>query len=414
MEEDVLPLLLMGNETLSNYSGDFSGGNEGVFQISTNVTITVTVSYLMIFLFGLVGNILVILVIVRNKEMRNSTNYFILNLSVADLFVLIICMPSALLEFHAKDVWYLGEAMCKLVPYLENLSALASVLTILAISFERYYAICHPFQAQYNCTISRSLKVLTAVWLFAIIVSAPFILTTRLGKAVFTETGKTVYVCRTMATSISSRAFFTANIVFFFFIPMIMLAVLYANIISKLFTDSSHLLQTNASRNTGLRNRRQVVFMLVSIIILFITCMLPFRILTMYLMYTPMTRIKVEVGVYRMFYLILFARVMYYLNSACNFLVYNAHSTKFRCAFRAVLCRRGKIVAENNGGTYDRRMTLTSLYSSGATVTRRVPADHKYMADETGYEQCQDDEMIFLRDNDCGRSEDVIESNTVY
>ena len=45
--------------------------------------------------------------------MRTATNMFLANLSVADLLVLLICMPSALLELHSRDAWHLGAAMCK-------------------------------------------------------------------------------------------------------------------------------------------------------------------------------------------------------------------------------------------------------------------------------------------------------------
>ncbi|XP_074640174.1 thyrotropin-releasing hormone receptor-like [Tubulanus polymorphus] len=295
--------------------------------------------------------------------MRNSTNFFLLNLSVADLFVLTICMPSALLEFHSKDIWYLGEAMCKLVPYLENLSSHASVLTILAISFERYYAICHPFQAQYNCTAERSIKVLIGVWIFAIAVSVPFIFTTELGTAKFTKTGQTVTTCRTVATTRKSRAFFTTNIALFFFIPVVILVVLYSNIILRLFNDAQQLLQGDVNSSSTLRTRRQVVYMLISIIVLFVTCMLPFRILSFYMMFTPMERIRSEVGMYGMLYLVLFSRIMYYLNSAGNFVVYNVLSTKFRDAFRKALCPRV------HKTRLERRLTLSTYYSSGARHT---------------------------------------------
>ena len=45
--------------------------------------------------------------------MRNATNMCLLSLSAADMLVLCVCMPSALVEFYGKDVWYLGETLCK-------------------------------------------------------------------------------------------------------------------------------------------------------------------------------------------------------------------------------------------------------------------------------------------------------------
>ena len=50
---------------------------------------------------------------------------------------------------------------------MELTVAHASVLTILAISFERYYAICEPLKASYVCTKARALIICLLAWLFA-------------------------------------------------------------------------------------------------------------------------------------------------------------------------------------------------------------------------------------------------------
>lgn len=74
-----------------------------------------TIVCVIILVFGVTGNILVPLVVCRTKELcTNSTNVFLINLSIADLLVLIFCMPSVLIELHSKpEVWTLGEIMCK-------------------------------------------------------------------------------------------------------------------------------------------------------------------------------------------------------------------------------------------------------------------------------------------------------------
>ena len=71
-----------------------------------------------IFIMGISGNFLVVLVIARVRIMRTPTNFFLLNLSIADILVLLICQPAALMEFYSKDRWLIGEAMCK---YLQKI-----------------------------------------------------------------------------------------------------------------------------------------------------------------------------------------------------------------------------------------------------------------------------------------------------
>ena len=53
---------------------------------------------------GVVGNVLVLIVILTSKSMRSSTNLFLLNLSIADLLVLIVCCPNAMIEMYMRRV----------------------------------------------------------------------------------------------------------------------------------------------------------------------------------------------------------------------------------------------------------------------------------------------------------------------
>lgn len=73
-----------------------------------------TLACLIIFTVGVCGNLLVPIVVIKTKHLRNSTNLFLINLSVADLLVLILCMPTVLIELHSRpETWLLGEPMCK-------------------------------------------------------------------------------------------------------------------------------------------------------------------------------------------------------------------------------------------------------------------------------------------------------------
>lgn len=58
------------------------------------------------------------IVILKTKDMRNSTNIFLTNLSIADLLVLLVCTPTVLVEVNTKpETWVLGHEMCKLNNY---------------------------------------------------------------------------------------------------------------------------------------------------------------------------------------------------------------------------------------------------------------------------------------------------------
>ncbi|XP_020298475.1 orexin receptor type 2-like, partial [Pseudomyrmex gracilis] len=71
-----------------------------------------------VFVVGLIGNALVCMAVYRNHSMRTVTNYFIVNLAVADLLVLLICLPPSVV-WDVTETWFLGLNLCKAVPYLQ-------------------------------------------------------------------------------------------------------------------------------------------------------------------------------------------------------------------------------------------------------------------------------------------------------
>lgn len=80
--------------------------------------------HLSVFIAGIIGNSLVCIAVYRNYTMRNVTNYYIVNLAVADLMVIILCLPSTVL-WDVTETWFLGNYLCKAIPYLQ-----ASMATI--------------------------------------------------------------------------------------------------------------------------------------------------------------------------------------------------------------------------------------------------------------------------------------------
>ena len=52
--------------------------------------IPITVVYCIIFITGIIGNVCTCVVITRNKYMQTATNYYLFNLAIADLLVLIL------------------------------------------------------------------------------------------------------------------------------------------------------------------------------------------------------------------------------------------------------------------------------------------------------------------------------------
>lgn len=76
------------------------------------------VTHAIVFVIGLIGNALVCVAVYRNHSMRTVTNYFIVNLAVADFMVILICLPPTVL-WDVTKTWFFGTAMCRIVLYFQ-------------------------------------------------------------------------------------------------------------------------------------------------------------------------------------------------------------------------------------------------------------------------------------------------------
>lgn len=72
--------------------------DEKYLRHSMNWTVALIIAYTLILIIGIIGNCMVILVVVFRPQMRTVTNMFIMNLAVADLFVIVFCVPGTLVS----------------------------------------------------------------------------------------------------------------------------------------------------------------------------------------------------------------------------------------------------------------------------------------------------------------------------
>lgn len=102
------------------------------FRLATTCVMSV------ILLVGITGNVLVPIVIAHSKDLRNSTNVFLVNLALADLLVILICLPTGFVELHSTPgAWYLGETMCKFTGFLFLFFFSLSILNCCLLSKQR-------------------------------------------------------------------------------------------------------------------------------------------------------------------------------------------------------------------------------------------------------------------------------------
>jgi 7 transmembrane receptor (rhodopsin family). len=124
--------------TLSNAASDHNGTEEDHNQFILPLWRQVLWSLLFtgMVLVATGGNLIVIWIVLANKRMRTVTNYFLVNLSVADAMVSTLNVTfnyTYMLNSH----WPFGTLYCKISQFVAVLSISASVFTLMAISIDR-------------------------------------------------------------------------------------------------------------------------------------------------------------------------------------------------------------------------------------------------------------------------------------
>ncbi|XP_076829003.1 cholecystokinin receptor type A [Brachyhypopomus gauderio] len=131
------------------------------------------VLYCLIFLLSVLGNSLIIAVLVRNRRMRTVTNLFLLSLAVSDLMLCVVCMPFTLIP-NLMENFVFGSGICKVATYFMGISVSVSTFNLVAISLERYSAICNPLTSRAWQTKSHAAKVITATWVLSFLLMLPY------------------------------------------------------------------------------------------------------------------------------------------------------------------------------------------------------------------------------------------------
>ncbi|XP_045384995.1 alpha-1D adrenergic receptor [Lemur catta] len=121
-------------------------------------------------LTAVAGNLLVILSVACNRHLQTVTNYFIVNLAVADLLLSTTVLPfSATME--VLGFWAFGRAFCDVWAAVDVLCCTASILSLCTISVDRYVGVRHSLKYPAIMTERKAAAILALLWAVALVVS---------------------------------------------------------------------------------------------------------------------------------------------------------------------------------------------------------------------------------------------------
>lgn len=176
----------------------------------------------------------------------------------------------------------LGSITCKFASFLGVLSIAASIITLVFISVDRYFAILQPLA---DISFIRNTKLVSSViWISS---SLYFSLYLVLFDTVRTADGSH-WVCRMIWSYLSSdeviqfgvaRAYVTTTFVMLYLVPLVIIAGLYVLIGRHLWSREIPGVSTDHQRRQNELSKRKVLRMIIIVVVTFALCWLPSHIM---------------------------------------------------------------------------------------------------------------------------------------
>ncbi|XP_066495074.1 C-X-C chemokine receptor type 3-like [Tiliqua scincoides] len=153
----------------NNSCGDCSSPCN-IYTIQAFEKVFLPIFYILIFLLGLWGNIMVLVVLLRAKESLPGTDVFIFNLALADI-LLVVTLPFWVTQ--AVHGWIFQGFLCKVVGGIFKINFYASIFFLICISIDRYLSIVCVIRMYNRRKSSLVLLASLAVWVLCILLTVP-------------------------------------------------------------------------------------------------------------------------------------------------------------------------------------------------------------------------------------------------
>lgn len=254
---------------------DYQEPCDGALSSSFN-KIFLPTFYGIIFVLGVIGNGLVIVVMGYQKKVKTMTDKYRLHLSVADL-MFVLTLP-----FWAVDAasnWYGGNILCVSVHVIYTVNLYSSVLILAFISLDRYLAVVRATNSQTTRKLLANKVIYVAVWLPAVVLTVPDLVFARAqttGSSIFNtmgdeslDTAHSRVICERIypqeSNLIWTAVFRFQHILVGFVLPGLVILICYCIIITKL-----------SQGTKGQALKKKALKTTVILILCFFSCWLPY------------------------------------------------------------------------------------------------------------------------------------------
>ena len=350
LDNSDLECLRRFNQTAQHYNGTsyLSPQASATFGYTKGGVLLITALYPLILIFGIIGNGAFIYVAVKIKHMRTITNRYLINLAIADIIFLIAAIGPKLWRYVRSpldgDDTPLGLPGCITVIFLSDMSYFASLLFVTLVSLDRYVAVCRP-QDRNGGIKGKSMELITGAWILSGLLAA--ILTPGNANIVFycykwapvypyKQWPSAIRYCLPLKPWITRFSLGLQTLPFF--ITLILNCVLYIAIIHGLDQSMKRLNQQGLQKTKDSNMRNQIAKMLVVNGLVFFLFLSPFEFVSLCYMIASSrgNQFIISNHVARS-YISQCARILSYINSAINPIIYTAMCDRYILAFKQAL-----------------------------------------------------------------------------
>ncbi|KAL7729981.1 hypothetical protein ACLKA6_009279 [Drosophila palustris] len=150
------------------------------------------------------GNCLVIAAVFCSNKLRSVTNFFIVNLAVADLLVGLAVLPFSA-TWEVFKVWIFGDVWCRIWLAVDVWMCTASILNLCAISLDRYVAVTRPVTYPSIMSTKKAKSLIAGIWVLSFVICLPPLVSWNDNKAMvqptYTRGNYTLYYATTMSST---------------------------------------------------------------------------------------------------------------------------------------------------------------------------------------------------------------------
>lgn len=331
----------MKGQGSSNFTSNISTPNyikEPLFLEITRLTVEVSIAVL-----GVLGNVLVCHAVTTSKKLHSVANFHIRNLAIADLGVLLINFPLAVIKEQDPSKWPLGEFFCRYIYPIGDVFHGVSVWSITAIAIDRYRAIVKGVRRDRKRALKTARVTVILIWLASfVIVSLPlFFVIDFIDLRPLVE-----YVDCTPKwpdqpdKDVFQQTYLLGIAIFWYILPLSVIIMTYIKIGQRLKESSRFHKTIRRSFSVKKRRRREQINakakkLLTPVVVVFTVTMFPLNALRLVIIYwkeLPSSPLSRFIWV---FYNI--AVICVIVNSSVNCLIYSLVSVEFRREFKKQL-----------------------------------------------------------------------------